>query len=105
MITVIDRYLLVVIISVVGLMVVTIMMTLRLWYQNGCGNSVNKYGCGYSGVSDKTAFIFKNTNHQQMHKESLIINRNTLLHVSTLLGHLQGELLVTVTLRLHFTVE
>jgi hypothetical protein len=27
-----------------------------------------------------------------MHKESFIINRNTLLHVSTLLGHLQGEL-------------
>jgi hypothetical protein len=36
--------------------------------------------------------IYKNTNHQQMHKESFIINRNTLLHVSTLLGHLQGEL-------------
>jgi hypothetical protein len=35
---------------------------------------------------------FKNTSHQQMHKESFIINRNTLLHVSTLLGHLQGEL-------------
>jgi hypothetical protein len=34
----------------------------------------------------------KNTNHQQMHKESFIINRNTLLHFSTLLGHLQGEL-------------
>jgi hypothetical protein len=47
----------------------------------------------------------KNPNHQQMHKESLIIHRNTLLHVSTLLGHLQGELLVTVTLGLHFTVE
>jgi hypothetical protein len=27
-----------------------------------------------------------------MHKESFIINRNTLLHLSTLLGHLQGEL-------------
>jgi hypothetical protein len=27
-----------------------------------------------------------------MHKESFIINRTTLLHVSTLLGHLQGEL-------------
>jgi hypothetical protein len=27
-----------------------------------------------------------------MQKESFIINRNTLLHVSTLLGHLQGEL-------------
>jgi hypothetical protein len=27
-----------------------------------------------------------------MQKESFIINRNTLVHVSTLLGHLQGEL-------------
>jgi hypothetical protein len=26
-----------------------------------------------------------------MHKENFIINRNTHLHVSTLLGHLQGE--------------
>jgi hypothetical protein len=48
---------------------------------------------------------YKNTNHQQMHKESFIINRNTLLHVSTLPGHLQGELSVIVTLRLHFIVE
>jgi hypothetical protein len=29
-----------------------------------------------------------------MYKERFIINRNTLLHVSTLLGHLQGELSV-----------
>jgi hypothetical protein len=43
--------------------------------------------------------------HQQMHKESFIINRNTLLLVSTLLGHLQGELFVAVTLGLHFIVE
>jgi hypothetical protein len=35
---------------------------------------------------------YKNINHQQMHKESFIINCNTVLHVSTLLGHLQGEL-------------
>jgi hypothetical protein len=47
----------------------------------------------------------KSTNHQQMHKESFIINRNTLLHVSNLLGRLQGELFFTVTLGLHFTVE
>jgi hypothetical protein len=40
-----------------------------------------------------------------MHKESFIINRNNLLHVSTLLGHLQGELSVAVTLELHYTVE
>jgi exonuclease I len=50
-------------------------------------------------------YIIQNTNHQQMHKESYIVNRNTLLHVSTLLGRLQGELSVTVTLRLHFIVE
>jgi exonuclease I len=50
-------------------------------------------------------YIIQNTNHQQMHKESFIINRNTLLHVSTLLGHLQGVLSVTVTLELHFIVE
>jgi hypothetical protein len=49
--------------------------------------------------------IQKNINHQQMHKESFFINCNTLLHVSTLLGHLEGELSVVVTLRLHFTVE
>jgi hypothetical protein len=32
-----------------------------------------------------------------MHKESFIINCNPLLLVSTLLGHLQGELFVIVT--------
>jgi hypothetical protein len=32
-----------------------------------------------------------------MHKQSFMINRNTLLHLSTLLDHLQGELFVTVT--------
>jgi hypothetical protein len=36
--------------------------------------------------------VYQNTNYQQMHKESFIINCNTLLHVSTLLDHLQGEL-------------
>jgi hypothetical protein len=33
------------------------------------------------------------------------ITCNTLLHVSTLLGHLQGELSAVVTLWLHFIVE
>jgi hypothetical protein len=37
--------------------------------------------------------------------KSFFIYCNTLLHVSTLLGHLQGELSVVVTLRLHHTVE
>jgi hypothetical protein len=40
-----------------------------------------------------------------MHKQSFIINCNTLLHVSTLLVHLQGELFVIDTLGWHFTVE
>jgi hypothetical protein len=40
-----------------------------------------------------------------MHEESFIVNCNTLLHVSTLLGHLQRERFVIVTLRLHFIVE
>jgi hypothetical protein len=59
----------------------------------------------YAPTIDRHCFYSKNTHHQQMHKESFIINRNTLLHVSTLLGHLQGELFVIVTLRLYFTVE
>jgi hypothetical protein len=41
----------------------------------------------------------------KMHEESFIINCNTLQHVSTLLGHLQGERFVIVTLRLQFIVE
>jgi hypothetical protein len=53
----------------------------------------------------ETNKTYKNTNHQQIHKESFIINCNTLVHVSTLLGHLQGELFVIVTLRLHFLYE
>jgi hypothetical protein len=36
----------------------------------------------------------------KMHKE-FFFTCNTLLHVSTLLGHLQGELFFVVTLRLH----
>jgi hypothetical protein len=58
-----------------------------------------------AGLCIMTNGYSNNTNHQQMHKESFIINRNILLHVSTLLGHLQAELFVIVTLRLHFTVE
>jgi hypothetical protein len=46
----------------------------------------------------KLQIWYKNTNHQQMQTQSFIINCNTLLHVSTLLGHLQGELFVIVTL-------
>jgi hypothetical protein len=35
----------------------------------------------YTEITDNLLLL--NTNHQQMHKESFIINRNTLLHVST----------------------
>jgi hypothetical protein len=49
-------------------------------------------------IIQKTLIINKCT-------KSFFINCNTLLHVSTLLDHLQGELFVIVTLRLHFTVE
>jgi hypothetical protein len=55
----------------------------------------------YLMCSVSVHYIIQNTNHQQMHKETFIINRNTLLHVSSMLGHLQGELFVTVTLGLH----
>jgi hypothetical protein len=37
--------------------------------------------------------------------KSFFINCNTLLYVSTLLGHPQGELSLVVTLRLHFIFE
>jgi hypothetical protein len=40
----------------------------------------------------------------KMHKE-FFLTCMTLLHVSTLLGHLQGEIFVVLTLRLHFIVE
>jgi hypothetical protein len=71
-----------------------------------------KGGGGVSGpcthkslmCSMSVQYIIQDTNHQQVHKECFIINRNKLLHVSTLLGHLQGELFI-VTLRLHFIVE
>jgi hypothetical protein len=49
-------------------------------------------------ISLNRSLYKKNTNHQQMHKESFIINRNTLLHVSTLLGHLQGTFLLSLHL-------
>jgi hypothetical protein len=53
----------------------------------------------------RALYYTKTLINNRMHKDSFIINRNTLLHVSTLLGHLQREIFVIVTLRLHFTVE
>jgi hypothetical protein len=71
-----------------------------LWHnnafmQNVCPQqqrNVRRSSCKVLSAVLKWMFKNKNTNHQQMHKESFIINRNTLLHVSTLLRHLQGEL-------------
>jgi hypothetical protein len=68
-----------------------VQVTISLFVK-GCGS------CALLKIFDKSLIIsaecspYKNTNHQQMHKESFIINCNTLVHVSTLLGHLQGEL-------------
>jgi hypothetical protein len=46
----------------------------------------------------RALYYTTNIKHKQMHKE-LFVNYNTLLHVSTLPGHLHGELFVIVTLR------
>jgi hypothetical protein len=40
-----------------------------------------------------------------MHKEFFFVNYNTLLHVSALLGHLQGETFRCRYTRLHYTVK
>jgi hypothetical protein len=40
-----------------------------------------------------------------MHKGVFSVNYNTLLHVSTLLGHLQGETFCCRYTRLYYTVE
>jgi hypothetical protein len=40
-----------------------------------------------------------------MHKEFFFVNYNTLLHVSTLLCHLQGETFRCRYTRLHYTVK
>jgi hypothetical protein len=47
----------------------------------------------------------KNFKHQRMHKEFFFVNYNTLLHVSTMLGHLQGETFRCRYTRLHCTVR
>jgi hypothetical protein len=52
----------------------------------------------------RALYYTKNITHQQMHK-GVFSSLVTLLHVSTLLGHLQGELSAVVTLWLHFIVE
>jgi hypothetical protein len=40
-----------------------------------------------------------------MHKGFFLVNYNILLHVSTLLGHLQGETFPCRYTRLHYTVK
>jgi hypothetical protein len=69
------------------------------------GNELSEMNITLLMCSVSVHYVIQNTNHQQMHKESFIIDRNTLLHVSTLLGQLQGQLFFIVTLGLHVTVE
>jgi hypothetical protein len=61
--------------------------------------------CKFNVFRVRALYYTKTQITNKMHKESFIINCNTLLRVSTLLGHLQGECFVIVTLRLHFIVE
>jgi hypothetical protein len=61
----------------------------------------NKFNVSYV----RALYYAKTLITNKMNKESFIINCNTLLHVSNLLGHLQGELFVIVTLRLHFIIS
>jgi hypothetical protein len=51
----------------------------------------------------RNKFILHKTLTTNKCTKSVFISCNTLLHVSTLLGPLQGELSVVVTLRLHFS--
>jgi hypothetical protein len=53
----------------------------------------------------RALYYIKNFKHQQMHKEFFLINYNTLLHVSTLLGHLQGETFRAVHSQQHILAE
>jgi hypothetical protein len=61
--------------------------------------------CKFNVFHVRALYYTKTLITNKMHKESFIINCNTHLHVSPLLGHLQTELFVIVTLRLHFIVE
>jgi hypothetical protein len=50
-------------------------------------------------------YIIQKTLNTNKRAKSFFINYKTLLHVSTLLGHLQGETLRCRYTRLHYTVE
>jgi hypothetical protein len=50
-------------------------------------------------------YIIQKTLNTNKCTKSFFVNYNTLLHVSTLLGHLQGETLCYRYTRLHYTVE
>jgi hypothetical protein len=59
----------------------------------------------FSNPNKRQQNVSKNIKHQEMHKGFFFITCNTRLHVSTLLGHRQGELSAVVTLCLHFIIE
>jgi hypothetical protein len=50
-------------------------------------------------------YIIQNTLNTNEYTKSFFVNYNTLLHVSTLLGHLQGETFRCRYTRLHYTVN
>jgi hypothetical protein len=52
----------------------------------------------------RALYYTKNFKHQQMHKEFILVNYNSLPHVWTLLGHLQGETFRCRYTMLHYTV-
>jgi hypothetical protein len=53
---------------------------------------MNKYVLKFNMFHVRALYYTKTLITNKMHKESFIINCDTFLHVSTLLGHLQGEL-------------
>jgi hypothetical protein len=53
----------------------------------------------------RALYYTKNFKDQQMHKEFFLVNYNTLLRISTLLGHLQGETFRCRYTMLHYTVQ
>jgi hypothetical protein len=56
-------------------------------------------------LSSKVEGVTKKTLNTNECTKSFFVNYNTLLHVSTLLGHLQGEIFRCRYTRLHYTVK
>jgi hypothetical protein len=56
-------------------------------------------------VCTKLPYVIQKTLNTNKCTKSFLVNYNTLLHVSTLLGHLQGETFLYRYTSLHYTVE